>query len=91
MFGEFIVLFSNLMLTMPWQIVAIHAVAIAFVALGLSGLSVGLGAMLPNFRETDADDTTQVVDYVAGMTDRFAIATYERLYGVSPIPASELS
>jgi len=44
-----------------------------------------------NFRETGADAITQVVDYVAGMTDRFAIATYERLYGSSPIPASSIS
>ena len=44
-----------------------------------------------NFRETGADAITQVVDYVAGMTDRFAIATYERLYGPSPIPASSIS
>jgi dGTPase len=45
----------------------------------------------PNFRESRADPITQVVDYVAGMTDRFAIATYERLYGNSPFPASAIS
>ena len=50
---EFIVAFSNLMLGMPWEIMAVHAVAIAVVAMGLSGLSVGLGALMPNFRETD--------------------------------------
>src|SRR5262245_19394449 len=50
---EFIVAFSNLMLGMPWEIMAVHAVAIALVTLGLSGLSVGLGALMPNFRETD--------------------------------------
>jgi ABC-2 type transport system permease protein len=50
---EFIVAFSNLMLGMPWQIIVIHGVVIAVVATGLSGLSVGLGALLPNFRETD--------------------------------------
>lgn len=50
---EFIVAFSNLMLGMPWQIMAVHALVIAMVALGLSGLSVGLGALMPNFRETD--------------------------------------
>jgi ABC-2 type transport system permease protein len=51
--GEFIVLFSNLMLGMPWQIVQVHALTMGIVALGLSGLSVGLGAVMPNFRETD--------------------------------------
>jgi len=50
---EFIVAFSNLMLGMPWQILVVHAVVIAVVAIGLSGLSVGLGALLPNFHETD--------------------------------------
>src|SRR5262249_6269440 len=49
---EFIVAFSNLMLGMPGQIMAAHAVTIAVVAMGLSGLSVGLGALMPNFRET---------------------------------------
>jgi dGTPase len=44
-----------------------------------------------NFRESPADAITQVVDYVAGMTDRFAIASYERLYGNSPFPASAIN
>jgi len=32
------------------------------------------------YREDDAPLVTQVADYVAGMTDRFALATYERLF-----------
>ena len=44
-----------------------------------------------NFRGTDADLVTQVVDYVAGMTDRFAVATYERLCGASPVVAAGLA
>lgn len=51
--GEFLLVFSNLMLAMPWVVLAMHAVTIAVLALGFSGLSVGLGACLPNFRETD--------------------------------------
>jgi ABC-2 type transport system permease protein len=51
--GEFLVLFSNLMLAMPWLILVMHGIVIVVLALGLSGLSVGLGACLPNFRETD--------------------------------------
>jgi ABC-2 type transport system permease protein len=51
--GEFLVLFSNLMLSMPWIILVLHASVILLLSLGLSGLSVGLGAYLPNFRETD--------------------------------------
>jgi dGTPase len=34
-----------------------------------------------SFRETDADRVTQAADYVAGMTDRFALRTHERLFG----------
>jgi ABC-2 type transport system permease protein len=41
------------MLAMPARIMLVHAVTVAVVALALSGLSVGLGACLPNFRETD--------------------------------------
>ena len=33
------------------------------------------------YRDTDADLTTQVVDYVAGMTDRYAVMVNERLFG----------
>jgi dGTPase len=44
-----------------------------------------------DFRDPDADDVTRVVDYVAGMTDRFAIATYERLFGPSPVAAAGIS
>jgi dGTPase len=35
----------------------------------------------PTFRDNDADLVTQVADYVAGMTDRFALRTHERLFG----------
>lgn len=51
--AESLVVFSDLMLLIPWQMILIHAVTVAILALGLSGLSVGLGAVMPNFRETD--------------------------------------
>jgi ABC-2 type transport system permease protein len=51
--GEFLIVFSNLMLGMPWLIIAVHMVTIAILGLGFSGMSVGLGACMPNFRETD--------------------------------------
>lgn len=51
--AEFMVIFSNLMLYVPWPIVAVHALTIAVLSFGLSGLSVGLGTCLANFRETD--------------------------------------
>lgn len=38
--------------------------------------------LLPaSYRDTEADAVTQVVDYVSGMTDRFALATHDRLFG----------
>ena len=33
-----------------------------------------------SYRDPDADVLTQVVDYVSGMTDRFALATHDRLF-----------
>ena len=51
--GEFLVVFSNIMLGMPWLIIVVHMLTIGMLALGFSGLSVGLGACMPNFRETD--------------------------------------
>jgi ABC-2 type transport system permease protein len=51
--GEFLVLLSDLTLGMEWPAIVLHALTAAVLALGLSGLSVGLGACLPNFRETD--------------------------------------
>ncbi len=51
--AEFLVLFSDCMLGMNGTILVVHGLAVAVLALGLSGLSVGLGACMPNFRETD--------------------------------------
>lgn len=51
--GEGLIIFSNIMLGMPWLIVVIHAVTIGLLALAFSGMSVGLGACMPNFRESD--------------------------------------
>ena len=33
-----------------------------------------------SFRLTDASATVQAADYVAGMSDRFALATHDRLF-----------
>lgn len=51
--AEFLIVFSDLMLGMPAFVVVTHALAVAVLALGLSGISVGLGAWMPNFRESD--------------------------------------
>jgi ABC-2 type transport system permease protein len=48
-----LVLLSDLMLEMPADAIGLHAATVTALAAGLSGLSVGLGAVMPNFRETD--------------------------------------
>jgi ABC-2 type transport system permease protein len=51
--AEFLMAISDLAIGMPHRLVGLHLLTIAVLALGLSGLSVGLGAWMPNFRETD--------------------------------------
>jgi ABC-2 type transport system permease protein len=48
-----LVLLSDLMLLMPLTAILLHLLTVTVLAAGLSGLSVGLGACMPNFRETD--------------------------------------
>ncbi|MFO0851257.1 MAG: hypothetical protein U0871_22280 [Gemmataceae bacterium] len=51
--AEGLILVSDALLGLPWPVVAVHALTVLVVAVGLSGLNVGLGAYMPNFRETD--------------------------------------
>ncbi|AWM41953.1 hypothetical protein GobsT_69150 [Gemmata obscuriglobus] len=51
--AEALILTSDALLGLPLEGLALHAVAVAVAALGLSALNVGLGAYLPTFRETD--------------------------------------
>jgi ABC-2 type transport system permease protein len=51
--SELLILMSDVMLGVSWPILVVHALTILLVALGLSGISVGLGATMANFRETD--------------------------------------
>jgi ABC-2 type transport system permease protein len=50
---EILVFLSDLMLNMGVVIIALHLVMVAVLCMGLSGISVGLGARLPNLRESD--------------------------------------
>ena len=50
---EILVVLSDLMLRMSPAMILLHVGMIAVLCLGLSGISVGLGARLPNLRETD--------------------------------------
>ena len=54
---------SSLMLHLPWMKVAFFAVAIATMSAALSGLSVGLGALFPNFKE---DNPSKIVSGFGG-------------------------
>jgi dGTPase len=38
------------------------------------------GEIPETYRHDEADDMTRVIDYVAGMTDRYAISTYDALF-----------
>jgi ABC-2 type transport system permease protein len=48
-----IVLLSDVVLEMQVSAIAIHLFTVAVLSFGLSGLSVGMSAWMPNFRETD--------------------------------------
>jgi ABC-2 type transport system permease protein len=50
---EALVFLSDLMLGMSPVMIALHIGMVAVLCMGLSGISVGLGARLPNLRETD--------------------------------------
>jgi ABC-2 type transport system permease protein len=50
---EVLVVLSDLMLRMNSAMVALHVAMVAVLCLGLSGISVGLGARLPNLKESD--------------------------------------
>ena len=53
MIAEALVIFSDLLLGIAGAGILLHALTVIVVAVGLSGLSVGLGACIPNFRESD--------------------------------------
>lgn len=50
---ELLVVLSDMMLRMGTAMIALHMGMVAILCLGLSGISVGLGARLPNLKESD--------------------------------------
>jgi ABC-2 type transport system permease protein len=50
---ELLVVLSDLMLRMGSTMIGLHMAMVAVLCLGLSGISVGLGARLPNLKESD--------------------------------------
>lgn len=53
LFAMTMVLLSDLILGMPIFAIGLHLLTTMVIVFGLSGLSVGLSAWMPNFRETD--------------------------------------
>ena len=47
-----LILLSDVMLQVSWVIIVVHQLMCILLCLGLSSIAVGLGAMMPNFRET---------------------------------------
>lgn len=56
--SELLIFISNRMLALEWELTLYHGLTVGAICLGLSGLSVGLGAMYPNFRE---DNPSKIV------------------------------
>src|SRR5262249_35755303 len=50
---SFLIATCDLILGINWGFLALHLMTVALVSLGLSGISVGMGTLMPNFRETD--------------------------------------
>lgn len=48
-----LILVSGLMLELPWRRIALYLAAIALMSFGLNALAISLGALFPNFEETD--------------------------------------
>jgi ABC-2 type transport system permease protein len=53
LFAVSLVVLSDFMLDLPVLGILVHVVAVVALGIGLSGLSVGLGAVMPTFKETD--------------------------------------
>lgn len=68
---------SSLMLHLPWLRVGFFAMAIALMSATLSGLSVGLGALFPNFRE---DNPSKIVSGFGGTLCLVASFLYITLF-----------
>jgi len=52
--AETLVVLSNVMLRMPMGVFVMQMIAAALICVGLTGLAVGLGAVFPDYRETNA-------------------------------------
>ncbi len=51
--SELLVLLSDIMLRLDWSMILLHTMTVLILCMGLAGISVGLGARLPNLSEDD--------------------------------------
>ena len=51
--SELLVVLSDLMLRLDWSMILLHTMTMLILCMGLAGISVGLGAKIPNLREDD--------------------------------------
>lgn len=75
---------SDLMLGMPWPITFIHLTMMFGIALGISGVSVGLGALMPNFRETDPSKIAVGFGGTLNLVAGLLFQTMAIVFGVVP-------
>jgi len=61
--AESLIILSSVMLDIPIEIAVLQAIAVLGVCIGLSGISVGLGAIYPNFRE---DNPSKIISGFGG-------------------------
>lgn len=71
--SESLILLSSVMLKTPLSLALLHAVALFGICLGLSGLSVGLGALYPNFSE---DNPSKIVSGFGGTLNLVVSLTF---------------
>jgi ABC-2 type transport system permease protein len=51
--SELLVVLSDVMLRLDWSMILLHTITVLILCMGLAGISVGLGARLPNLSEDD--------------------------------------
>lgn len=70
---EVLIVLSGLMLGIGGSIIALHMLLVAILCLGLSAISVGMGARLPNLRE---DDPSKIAAGFGGTLNLLMSLTY---------------
>jgi ABC-2 type transport system permease protein len=86
-----LILVSDALIGLPAEGLLVHALTVAVVAVGLSGLNVGLGAYLPNFRETDPSKIVVGFGGTVNMVVGLAFALCVVAFMAVPMHVAELT